>query len=132
MHLYKGVIFTRVTVLTSVVPIVASYRKLGRCRKSIENFHYQLLERFQRRNASQRINLCDPISDENAAWFLRIGYRSLELNLPKTVGRTSENKKGFLAKDAAIVLTGSARFSATCYCKYVSRNLFSGTQLPVK
>ena len=48
-----------------------------------------------------------------------------------TVERTSENKNGFLAKDAAIVLTGSTRFSATCCCKYVSENLFSGTRLPV-
>ena len=55
-----------------------------------------------------------------------------EINLLKTVERTSENKNGFLAKDAAIVLTGSARFSATCCCKYVSENLFSGTRLPVK
>ena len=55
-----------------------------------------------------------------------------EINLPKTVGRTSENKNSFLAKDAAIVLTGSARFSATCCCKYVRENLFLGTRLPVK
>ena len=50
-----------------------------------------------------------------------------ETNLSKTVERTSENKNGFLAKDAAIILTDSARFSATCYRKYVSENLFSGT-----
>ena len=55
-----------------------------------------------------------------------------EINLPKTIERTSENKNRFLAKDAAIVLTGSARFSATCCSKYVSENLFSGTRLPVK
>ena len=50
-----------------------------------------------------------------------------ELNLRKTVERPLENKNGFLAKDAAIVLTGSARFPATCCCKYVSKNLFLGT-----
>ena len=55
-----------------------------------------------------------------------------EISLPKTVVRTSENKNVFLANDATMVLTGSARFSATCCCKYVSENLFSGTRLPVK
>ena len=54
-----------------------------------------------------------------------------EINLPKTVDRTSENKNGFLAKDAAIVLTGSVRLSATCCSKLVSENLFSGTRLPL-
>ena len=63
-----------------------------------------------------------------SAYWLSIS----EINLSKTVERTSENKNGFPAKDAAIVLTGSARFSATCCCKYVSENLFSGTRLPVK
>ena len=55
-----------------------------------------------------------------------------KINLPKTVERTSENKNAFLVKDAAIVLTGSAQFSATCCCKYVSENLFSEARLPVK
>ena len=63
-----------------------------------------------------------------SAYWLSIS----EINLPKTVERTSENKYGFLAKGIAIVLTGSARCSATCCCKYVSENLFSGTRLPVK
>ena len=40
-----------------------------------------------------------------SAYWLSI----FEINLPKTVESTSENKNGFLAKDAAIVLTGSAR-----------------------
>ena len=55
-----------------------------------------------------------------------------EINLPKTVERSSENQNGFLAKDTAIVLTGLAGFSATCCCKFVSENLFSGTRLPYK
>ena len=63
-----------------------------------------------------------------SAYWLSIS----EINLPKTVERTSENKNVFLAKDAAIVLTGSAPFSATCCCKFVSENLFSGTWLPLK
>ena len=63
-----------------------------------------------------------------SAYWLSIS----EINLPKTVERTSEIKNGFLAKGAAIVLTDSARFSATFCSKYVSENLFSGTQLPVK
>ena len=63
--------------------------------------------------------------------ILAIDFRDT-VNLPKTVERTSENKNGFLAKDAAIVLTVSARFSATCCCKYVSEKLFSGTRFPVK
>ena len=62
-----------------------------------------------------------------SAYWLSIS----EINLPKTVERTSENKNGFLAKDAAIVLTGSARFSATCCCKFVSENIFLGTRLPL-
>ena len=67
-------------VVSSVVPTVASYRKLVAVaenrRQSIEIFHYRLLEgSFRRRNASQRINLGDPISDENTACFLHIGYR---------------------------------------------------------
>ena len=112
--------------MASVVRIVTSYRKLVAVAEnrpqSIEIFHYRLLERrFQWRNASQRINLRDPISDENTACFLHIGYQ---------VDRTSENKNGFLAKDAAIVLVGSAQLSATCCCKFVSENLFSGTLLP--
>ena len=61
-----------------------------------------------------------------SAYWLSIS----EINLPKTVERTSENKNGFLTKDAAIVLNGSAGFSATCCCKFVSENLFSGTRLP--
>ena len=121
----------------SVVPIVASYRKLVAVaenrRQSIEIFHYRLLERrFRQRNASQRFNLGDPISDENTACFLRIWLSISEINLPRTVERTSENKNGFLAKDAAIILTGSVQFSAMCCCKCVSKNLFSGTRLPVK
>ena len=92
------------------MPIVASYQKLVAVaenrRQSIEIFHYRLLECcFRQRNASQRINLGDPISDENTACFLHIGYRSPKINLPKTIGRTSKNKNGFLAKDATIVLT---------------------------
>ena len=62
-----------------------------------------------------------------SAYWLSIS----KINLPKTVERTSENKNGFLAKDAAIVLTGSARFSATCCCKFVSENIFLGTRLPL-
>ena len=67
--------------MISVVPIVASCRKLVTVAEnqlqSIEMFHYRLLEhRFRRKNASQRINLGDPISDENTACFLHIGYRS--------------------------------------------------------
>ena len=54
-----------------------------------------------------------------------------KINLPKTVDRTSENKNGFLAKDAAIVLTGSVRLSVMCFSKLVSENLFSGTRLPL-
>ena len=66
---------------TSVVPIVVSYRKLVALaenrQQSIEIFHYGLLDcRFQQRNASQRIDLGDPISDENTACSLHIGYRS--------------------------------------------------------
>ena len=69
-------------MISSVVPIVASYRKLVSVaenrRQSIEMFHYWLLEvRFWRRNASQRISLGDIILDENTACFLHIGYRSL-------------------------------------------------------
>ena len=62
-----------------------------------------------------------------SAYWLSIS----ELNLLKTVEKTKENKNVFLAKDTAIVLTGSARFLATCCCKFVSGNLFSGTRLPL-
>ena len=68
------VIFRLLVPNASVVPIVASYWKLVAVaenrRQSIEIFHYRLLERrFWRRNASQRINLGDPMSDENTACF---------------------------------------------------------------
>ena len=73
--------FLKGNFVTSVVPTVASYRKLVAVaenrRQSIEIFHYHLLERlFRWRNASQRINLSEPISDENTACFLHIGYWS--------------------------------------------------------
>ena len=55
-----------------------------------------------------------------SAYWLSIS----EINLPKTVERSSENINGFLAKDAAIILTGLGRCSATCCCKFVSKNLF--------
>ena len=54
-----------------------------------------------------------------------------EINIPKKVERTSENKNSFPANNAAIVLTGSARFLAKCCCKFVSENLLFGTRLPL-
>ena len=42
----------------------------------------------------------------------------------QTVETTSENKKGFLAKDTAIVLTGLARFSATCAVNLLAKIYF--------
>ena len=68
------IIWTKnIWVVASVVPIVASYRKLvsvaKNWRQSIEIFLYPLLEcRFRWRNASQRISLGEPITDES------IGY----------------------------------------------------------
>ena len=58
-----------------------------------------------------------------SAYWLSI----FERNIPKIVERTSENKKGFLVKDAAIVLNDTYIFSSTCCCKFVRENLFSGT-----
>ena len=74
-HLCSAVVLcTDLCLCSSVVPIVASYRKLVAVaenrRQLNENFHYRLLERhFRLRNASQRINLGDPISDENTPCF---------------------------------------------------------------
>ena len=85
---------------TSVVPIVASYQKLVAVaeyrRQSIEIFHYWLLECcFWRRNVSQRINLGDPISDENTACFLHIGYRSPRQIYPKQLDELQKTKAVF-------------------------------------
>ena len=112
------------------MPIVASYRKLVAVaknrRQSTESFHYRLLEcRFWWRNASQRINFGRPHLGWEYRMFSAYWLSISEINLPKTVERTSENKNVLLVKDAAIVLTVSARFSATCCCKFVSENLFS-------
>ena len=52
-----------------------------------------------------------------------------EINIFKTDQRTWGNNIVFLPKEAAIILTGSLRFSATCCLILFSKKTFSGIRL---